>query len=56
MLYEEHLPAAMQEGLARMKAVFIADVAWCKLRLGRSVEALVDARAGAGELERVRHR
>jgi len=51
-LYEEHLPAAMQEGLARMHAVILADIAWCKVRLGRCVDALADARAALASLDR----
>jgi len=51
-LYEEHLSAAMQEGLVRMKPVILADVAWCKVRLGRSADALVDARAALASVDR----
>jgi hypothetical protein len=51
-LYEEHYSAAMQEGLERMKAVIVADMAWCKLRLGRTVEGLADARAALASVDR----
>ena len=42
--FDRHLPAALDAGLAYMSPVLFADLAWCKLQLGRRDEALVDAR------------
>jgi len=42
--FEAHLPAALAAWLAYMSPVLHADLAWCKLKLGRSEAALVDAR------------
>jgi hypothetical protein len=43
-LYAEVLPAAMQEGLARMEGFFRADIAWARWRLGQRAAALDEAR------------
>jgi tetratricopeptide (TPR) repeat protein len=43
-LFETHLPAALESGLAYLSPVLYADLAWCKLQLGHSEAALVDAR------------
>jgi hypothetical protein len=48
-LFETHLPAALDAGLAYMSPVLHADLAWCRVQLGQHEAALVDARvADAG--------
>jgi tetratricopeptide (TPR) repeat protein len=43
--FDTHWAAAMADGLAFMKPVLYADIAWCKCQLGRFDEALADARS-----------
>ena len=42
-LYNEVLPAALNEGLARMEGFFRADIAWCRWRLAQRAAALAEA-------------
>lgn len=42
-LYEANLQAGVNDGLAPLKPVFLADMAWCRLQLGR----IEEARSGA---------
>ena len=49
-LYEEHLPAALTQGLAHCAANLFADVAWCRLNLGQREQALTHAQAAQDEL------
>ena len=46
-LYDQHLAAAMAQGLARMQSSLRADMAWCRLQLGQRREAGQDAFAAA---------
>jgi len=50
-LYERHLAQAMVQGLARMQGSLRADMAWCRLRLGDTRQAMQDARAAAQAAE-----
>jgi tetratricopeptide (TPR) repeat protein len=50
-LYDVHLTTAMQQGLERMKAVCLGDIAWCKLHLNRPAEALIDAQAAHASID-----
>ena len=43
--FDSHWAGAMADGLAYMKPVLYADIAWCKCQLGRPDEALADARS-----------
>jgi len=49
-LYEAHLGQALEQGLARKRSVYDADLAWCKLQLGRPDDALADARRAESAL------
>ena len=45
LLLEKHLERAMDEGLERLKAGFLADMAWCRLQAGDRKGASRDAQA-----------
>jgi hypothetical protein len=49
-LYRRHIDAAMRDGLARMQACFLADMAWCRLHLEQQSLALLDAAAAQESL------
>lgn len=42
-LYEKFLPLGIEEGMARLQGGLLADLAWCRLKLGQVEEARVDA-------------
>lgn len=50
-LFEEHLPHALANGLARMGSSLMAEVAWCRLQLGQRDAALTLARENELELD-----
>ncbi|WP_119290715.1 hypothetical protein [Azohydromonas sediminis] len=41
-LYEQWFERAMADGQARLRAYFLADIAWCRLQLGREAAARAD--------------
>jgi hypothetical protein len=44
-LYEAHFSDGLQQGLDRMRAFLGADLAWCRLQLGQTEQAVKDALA-----------
>lgn len=50
-LFEQHLPKALAQGLARMGSSLLAETAWCRLRLGQRDAALAQARESELELD-----
>jgi hypothetical protein len=42
-LYESHLSPALKEGMRRLKADLLADIAWCRLKVGQVDRAREDA-------------
>lgn len=49
-LYEAHFDAARRDGLTRLEPCFLADMAWCQIKLGLNEAALTSARAALGAL------
>jgi tetratricopeptide (TPR) repeat protein len=49
-LYEKHFDAAGRQGLARLAAKHLADMAWCRWHLGDSAGARRDAQAAADRI------
>lgn len=47
-LYEKHLADAQQQGLGRLTANYVADIAWCRWHLGDAAGARRDAQVAAG--------
>ena len=54
-LYEGHWMDAKRQGLARMSANFLADMAWCRWAIGDSARALGDAGAAATAIDPSMH-
>lgn len=54
-LYEAHLADARRQGLGRMAANFLADMAWCRWSTGDREGALRDAEAGAAAIDPSMH-
>ncbi|MDM4766727.1 hypothetical protein [Pelomonas sp. SE-A7] len=50
-LFEEHLPVAMSNGLARLGSSLLADLAWCRLNCGQPEHARQQAREAEIELD-----
>ena len=50
-LYERHIDAACRQGLGRLAAKYLADVAWCRWHLGDTSGALRDAQAAAESMD-----
>lgn len=49
-LYERWFDAATADGLRRLRPCFLADMAWCKVQLGRADEARADVAAALEDL------
>ena len=43
--YQAYLPSAIEQGMARMHANLLADQAWCRINLGQTQAARIDALA-----------
>jgi hypothetical protein len=54
-LYEKHLADAQQQGLRRIAAAYLADMAWCRWHLGDRAGASRDAHAAAGHIDAGMH-
>lgn len=54
-LYEVHLAAAKRQGLTRMAANFLADMAWCRWRCGDRSAALQEAVSAAASIDPSMH-
>lgn len=54
-LYDKHVDDAQKQGLARMKANYLADMAWCRWHLGDTVGAQRDAHAAAASIDDSMH-
>jgi tetratricopeptide (TPR) repeat protein len=54
-LYEKHLADAQKQGLARLTANYLADVAWCRWHLGDTAGTLRDATAAAASIDPAMH-
>lgn len=52
-LYERWFDAATRDGLRRLRPCFLADMAWCKLQLGRDDDARADLAAALDDLKAV---
>ena len=50
-LYEAHLADADRQGLAHMRAVHLADQAWCRFHTGDADDARTDANAAAALID-----
>lgn len=54
-LYETHLADAKRQGLGRMAANFLADMAWCRWSIGDTAGALHDAAAASAAIDPSMH-
>lgn len=54
-LYEQHLDDARQQGLARMTATWLADMAWCRWHVGDSTGALHAAQEASSSIDDSMH-
>ncbi|MEJ6007382.1 hypothetical protein WG899_17680 [Paucibacter sp. AS339] len=50
-LYEAHLPQTVSAGLARLGSSLLADMAWCRSKLGQTEPALLQAQEAELELQ-----
>ena len=51
VLYERHLGPALREGMKRLQADLVADMAWCRLVVGDIELALADALVAQGHID-----
>ena len=51
VLYEQHLPSALNEGMGRLRADLTADLAWCQLKLGQTDLATTSALEAQGNID-----
>lgn len=54
-LYEKHLEAALQQGLARLTGTYLADMAWCRWHLGDRTGARRDGHRAAQSIDSSMH-
>ncbi|WP_077036711.1 hypothetical protein [Pelomonas sp. KK5] len=54
-LYEQHLPEAMSQGLARLNSVYLSDLAWCRIKTGQKAQALQQAQRAELEIDPACH-
>ena len=50
-LYQAHLADAQSQGMGRLSAVFLADMAWCRWRVGDTAGAHSDAQGAQAQLD-----
>ena len=55
VLYERHLASALKEGMGRLQADLMADIAWCQLILGQTDRAAESAVAAEASIDPVGH-
>jgi len=54
-LYEKHLADAQKQGLERLTANYLADIAWCRWNVGDRHGASRDAKAAAASIDTGMH-